>query len=271
MPYLRLRSQSHFFQWAWLNGAAVDAIHQGSFAASPLWLIDSSPELLGLMHITALISALCLALGFMTRWAAILSYGCILAYVHRNPAALYGFDQVIGFLTLYLAIGPSGARLSLDEYLTPVRQRVDNSVSANVSLRLIQLHLCILYFFAGVSKLKGATWWNGFALWGAIGNQEYQTIDLTWLAGFPLIINVLTHLSVWWEVSYAALIWNRHTRPVWLWMAVAVHLGIGLCFGMLTFGLAMLVANAAFVEPRTWREIAEQIRRTFGLRLPGLA
>lgn len=189
-----------------------------------------------------------------------MSFLCVLTYAHRNPAALYGFDQVLGFLTLYLAIGPSGSAFSVDEFLTPVRQRVRLSVGANVATRLMQLHLCVLYLFAGVSKLKGVTWWNGYAIWGAIANQEYQTVDLTWLASWPIIINVLTHVSVWWEVSYAALVWNRHTRPLMLLLALAVHGGIGACFGMLTFGSSMLVANIAFVDPRFVRSLIERCR-----------
>lgn len=251
-------SDAFFGTQSWLNADAVLMVGNGSYSWSPIWLLDQSPALLGLMHVTSFVSAACLAMGLLTRGAAIASFCCLLAYVHRNPAALYGFDQVVGFLTLYLAIGPSGAAFSVDEYLTPQRHRVRSSVSANVALRLMQLHLCVLYFFAGVSKLKGVTWWNGYAIWGAIANQEYQTVDLTWLASWPLIINVLTHVSVWWEVSYPALVWNRHTRPVVLLLAVAVHAGIGSCFGMLTFGSAMLVANSAFLDPRLIRSLVAQ-------------
>lgn len=256
-------SDAFFGSRSWLNVDAVRVIGNGSYSWSPLWLLEQSPALLGLLHVAAFVSAACLALGLLTRGAAIVSFGGVLAYAHRNPAALYGFDQVLGFLTLYLAIGPSGACLSLDEFLTPTRQRVRSSVGANIALRLMQLHLCVLYFFAGVSKLKGVTWWNGYAIWGAIANQEYQTVDLTWLASWPIIVNVLTHVSVWWEVSYAALIWNRHTRPVMLVLAIAVHAGIGMCLGMLTFGAAMLVGNMAFVSPTGIRSLMEHVRSTF--------
>lgn len=256
-------SDAFFGSQSWLNATAVTAIGNGSWSTSPLWWLQESPALLGLMHMAAFVSAICLALGLLTRGSAAVSFCCVLAYAHRNPAALYGFDQVLGFMTLYLAIGPSGSTYSLDEYLTPTRQRVRSSVGANVATRLMQLHLCVLYFFAGVSKLKGITWWNGFAIWGAIANQEYQTVDLTWLASWPIIINLMTHVSVWWEVSYSALVWNRHTRPVMLALAVAVHLGIGTCFGMLTFGCAMLLANFAFMPPELVRRGESFIREAW--------
>ena len=115
--------------------------------------------------------------------------------------------------------------------------------------------VCLLYLFAGLAKLKGVTWWNGFAMWGTVANLEYQTVDLTWLANWPLLINLLTQVTVLWEVSYCVLIWNRHSRPLMQALAVPVHLGIALCFGMLTFGLAMLAANVAFVRPDLIRRV----------------
>jgi hypothetical protein len=116
-------------------------------------------------------------------------------------------------------------------------------------MRLIQLHLCLIYLVAGLAKLKGAAWWSGVAFWGAIGNLEYQTLDMTWLVEWPMIVSLLTVTALAWEISYAALVWNRWTRPLVLAFGVMVHAGIGVCFGMMTFGLSMIVANVAFVSP----------------------
>jgi hypothetical protein len=60
-------------------------------------------------------------------------------------------------------------------------------------------------------------------------------------------VNLLTLATLFWEVSYPALVWPRLTRRLVLAMAVLVHLGIGLSMGMMEFGLAMIVANLAFV------------------------
>ena len=127
------------------------------------------------------------------------------------------------------------------------------SACANVALRLLQCHLCVVYFFSGAGKLLGASWWEGTALWGAAANGQYRTLDLTWMADMPLLINALTLTTLFWEVAYAAIVWPRLTRPWAIGMGVAVHLGIGLAMGMMEFGLAMIVANMAFVPAATWR------------------
>jgi hypothetical protein len=86
-------------------------------------------------------------------------------------------------------------------------------------------------------------------MWRAVANLEYQSIDMTWLANWPLMLNFMTHLTIAWEVSYAALIWPRLTRPIVLALAIPLHLGIACFLGMITFGLVMLIANLAFVPP----------------------
>jgi hypothetical protein len=158
-------------------------------------------------------------------------------------------------LAMYLAVGPSGDAFSLDRWLAGRRAGsplpVRCSWSANLALRLIQIHLCIIYLFAGMAKLTGPAWWDGTALWMALGNMEYQSLDMTWLADWPRLINLMTHVTLFWELSYSALIWPRLTRGVVLALAIPLHMGIAICLGMVTFGLAMLIANLAFV-PSSW-------------------
>ena len=98
--------------------------------------------------------------------------------------------------------------------------------------------------------MLGASWWDGSAMWLSIANSEYQTVDLTWMASMPVLLALMTHIIVLFELSYCVLIWNRLTRPVVLLTAVMMHLGIATCLGMATFGLAMLIGNLAFIAPQ---------------------
>jgi hypothetical protein len=131
-------------------------------------------------------------------------------------------------------------------------------VSANIAIRLLQVHMCIVYLFAGAGKLFGDSWWDGGAMWGALANYEYQSFDLTFLAAHPLVINFLTHLTVAWELSYAALVWPRLTRPIVILLAIPLHLGIALGMGMMTFGLVMLIGNVAFISPALVRAVLDR-------------
>jgi len=232
------------------------------FAWSHFFWIES-PAVLWTLHVLALIIFAMLALGLCTRVVAVLALLVTLSYVHRVPGALFGLDQINVMLALYLAIGPSGSRYSLDAIWARRRNKqnaddVPPSTMANVAIRLLQLHLCVIYLFAGFGKLLGASWWDGTAMWLALANYEYQTIDMTWMGRWPFLINAITQLSLLWEVTYTALIWPKWTRPIVLGLAIPVHLGIAFCMGMVTFGILMVVANIAFVSP----ELIKSILRT---------
>ncbi|MFT5327615.1 MAG: putative membrane protein YphA (DoxX/SURF4 family) [Planctomycetaceae bacterium] len=268
-----LNSDGFFGADAWLNSDAVSAIQADGYLVSALWWADGSPTLIAVVHGVAILNALLLMFGLWSRVAAPVAFLLTASFANRNPAALYGFDQVLGFVTLYLCVNPGHGWLSAD-YWRELRQRqkyagwrrVDTSqivvaqpsVSANIATRLIQLHLCLIYLVAGLAKLKGAAWWSGVAFWGAIGNLEYQTVDMTWLVDWPMVVSLLTVSALAWEISYAALVWNRWARPLVLAFGVMVHAGIAVCFGMMTFGLAMIVANVAFVSPVLIRSLGQR-------------
>lgn len=200
-------------------------------------------------HVVALAIMALFALGWKTRITAILTALLVISYANRATGAQFGLDQINAFLAIYLALGPSGEYFSLDRWLgrAPGATAHAPSVMANLSLRLIQVHMCLVYFFAGTGKLLGQTWWEGTAIWGAVANYEYQTLDLSWLASELWLVNLLTWITLFWEVSYPFLIWPRLTRPIWILIAVAVHLGIGVAMGMMTFGLVMVVGNLSFL------------------------
>jgi hypothetical protein len=239
----------------WLPQGAVELLQKDSYSWSYLWWLQDSPTWLWTFHLLGLVVFAMLAVGLFSRVVSVLALIIALAYVHRVPGALFGLDQINVMLAMYLAVGPSGDAFSLDRWLVGRRAGgplpVRASWTANLAIRLIQIHLCIIYLFAGMAKLTGPAWWDGTALWMALGNMEYQSLDMTWMAEWPRLINLLTHVTIFWELSYSALVWPRQTRAIVLALAIPLHMGIAICLGMITFGLAMLIANFAFV-PSPW-------------------
>lgn len=212
--------------------------------------------------------------GVFTRVTSILSLLIVISYANRLPTAQYGLDQINGILMFYLALGPSGAAYSVDSWLrrspeTRPRQNArgfgwdayDPSIHANVAIRLIQLHMCVIYLFAGLGKLQGISWWNGNAMWLAFSNREYQTLDMTWLCDYPWIVHAMTHFTIFWELTYCVLVWIPILTPIVLLFAFLLHAGIGLCMGMWTFALAMMFGNLAFVPPQLTRRVISRLTK----------
>lgn len=198
---------------------------------------------------------LAFAAGLWSRLTAALSWAIAVSTCWRMPAATYAFDQMIATLALYLAAGgASGRAASVDAWRAgrrggPAGPRP--SVAANLTLRMIQLHLAIVYGSSGLSKLMGREWWDGSALGMILQTPEFQGADLGFLLGMPALVQAGTHLAVWAEILYPVLIWHRLWRPLLLAAIVALHAGIALVLGLAEFSALMIAANLAFV-PGAW-------------------
>ncbi|MBX3424192.1 MAG: HTTM domain-containing protein [Pirellulales bacterium] len=232
-----------------------------------------STWLLWTVHVLALLVFAALAAGFFSRIAALLALPLAISYAHRvTPGAFFGLDKVNCMLAMYLVLGPCGARYSLDR-LWRLRRgdsgEPAESVGANLAMRLLQVHLCIFYLFSGLPKLDGQTWQLGTALWWAAAITEYRSFSLLWTADWPKLTALLTHATVFWEILYCCLVWNRFTRPIVLGMALCVHGGIALFMGMITFGTAMIIANLSFLQPTTVRRFVDPIAARISLALVG--
>ena len=267
--------EAFFGPGGWLPHSVLEQVHS-EYVWSYFWLIES-PEVLWAAHIGALVVFALLTIGFMSRIMSVLAFVIAVSYVHRvMPGAFFGLDKINCMLAMYLMLGPSGAYFSVDRWLAKRRaargragealrenqvQDPPASVGANVAIRMIQLHMCIIYLFSGLNKLQGVYWWDGTALWWSVANLEYQSLDMTWLVHHPRLTALMTHVAVFWELFYIVLVWHRGWRPIVLLGAVLVHGGIAIAMGMITFGLVMLIGNIAFLSPHFVRACVGVVRR----------
>lgn len=246
---------------SWLSANTAALMNQEpsgrNYAWSHLYWIDS-PALLWTLHLAALGVFFLLTIGLFSRVMAILAWLLTLSYCHRLTGTLFGLDQLNAFIAMYLTLGPCSAAWSIDRWLARRRGALappPPAISTNIAVRLLQLHMCVIYLFGGIGKMRGETWWDGSALWLAFASLEYQSVDMTWTVRHRWLLALLTHVTVFWETFYCFLVWPKFTRPFCLAMAVLVHAGIGLCLGMPTFGLVMMIGNLAFVAPETVRGV----------------
>ncbi|MDA1015128.1 MAG: HTTM domain-containing protein [Planctomycetota bacterium] len=254
---------SFFGPQAWVAPDVLADYQQDEFVYS-FWPHVAEEYLLP-CHLAAVFVFACFTIGLFSEITLPLAFILLLSYVHRLPGALFGLDQIIGLLTLYCAVGGAGKAGSLDSWLRSRRgTRVESSslsVRSNIGLRLIQVHMCLIYLVAGLSKLQGTAWWDGHAMWLAFANIEYQSRDMTWLAEYPKLINLMTHVTVLWELFFCTLIWRPAIRPYMLLVGIALHCGIGAFLGMWTFGLIMLVGCVSFVPVQTLERILSVFSR----------
>jgi hypothetical protein len=194
-------------------------------------------------------SLVSLVLGFHTRLAALFAWGIHLSLVTSGFASFYGVDQIANTFLFYLLVFPSGRAWTFESHREepiPV-----------VYLRVMQVHLCVIYLSAGVEKAMGRQWWNGEAIWQAIGQPAFRTFDLSWLAQYPWIPALAGWATLVVEIGYLLFIWPRRTRRLWCFATIGLHLGLGLFMGLVFFSSVMiLLTGCLFLIPETWTEPA---------------
>ena len=250
----------------WNGREIVEEYLRDTWAPSFWWYVP--PQWSSVVHWLCISVLVLFTVGLWSRVTAVLSMAIVVSYSYRAILSNYGLDQINAILMFYLCIGPSGAALSVDRWWRNRRKRPSEispprrQASANLALRLIQIHFCVIYFYAGLSKLQGDAWWNGEAVWMALANYEYQTLDMTWIAWYPWVSDLMTHTTIIWEVFFVALVWTR-LRPLVLIIGAAVHIGIGGAMGMWTFGLIMIYGHIAFWPQNSVKRIQRWVRQEF--------
>jgi len=198
-----------------------------------------------------------LLLGIGTRFSSVLAFATHLLLTNSAPATTYGVDQFARIALFYCCWMPVGAQLSVDRLIK--RNSLSASISARIGLRVLQLHLAVMYLATGLHKAAGPQWWNGEAIWRAVTLPQLAQFDLTWLSSIPLLPMAIGWATLAVEIGYCILVWHGRTRFLAVASIVGMHLGIAAVLGLNSFAFLMIALNvAAFLVP-------DQVRGAAGL------
>ena len=157
--------------------------------------------------------------------------------------AVYGADNFMTMGLFYLMLSPLPDQYSLDHRL--VKTKPKDPQLLGFWRRVLQVHLCLVYFFGGLAKCLGSGWWDGSNLWRALTRPPFDIISPDILIRFKYLLPILGISICLIELGYVFFIWMKKTRFVWLVCIVGMHIAIGLTMGMYLFALIMIVLNLA--------------------------
>jgi Vitamin K-dependent gamma-carboxylase len=201
-----------------------------------------------------MVAALSLAAGFHSRLSAVLVFAGVLTFERRNPWIFNAGDNLLRVLAFYMTLAPSGAALSVDRWRKHRDAFWEFPMRAPIAVRLIQLQLSIVYFFAVWSKVRGVTWNDGTAVSYAFRLEDLQRFAVPhWLMDSVFAANVFTYGTLMIELGVAFAIWNKALRPVAVAAGLSLHLGIDYAIRVGFFTWAILTPYLAFVNPY-WAE-----------------
>jgi hypothetical protein len=220
-----------------------------------------TPGGLRTVHACGLLTLALFTCGLFTRLTGIASLVVVLSYLHRGPMLTSQVEPILAFVLFYLCLGPAGAACSLDRRWAARREGLPVPASslaspwATVSLRLIQVHLTVVYLMMAVGKLGGNIWWSGLAMWFLIARSEQRMVDLTALSSLPLLVHAGSYAVMFWQAAFPILIWNRLARPLLLGINALMWALLAPVIGNIPLAVMMVVASLAFVPGDVLRKV----------------
>jgi hypothetical protein len=186
---------------------------------------------------------LLLLLGLFCRPAAIIAWFLHLCAAESGGLFAYGADNFMTTGLFYLMLSPLPDRYSLDHRL--LKTDLKNLQLLGFWRRVLQVHMCFVYFIGGLAKCLGSGWWDGSNLWRSLTRPPFNIISPDILVRFKYALPIVGISICLIEVGYPVFIWIRKTGLFWLVSIVAMHAAIGLAMGMYLFALVMIVLNVA--------------------------
>ena len=203
-------------------------------------------------------SAAGLLFGIFTRFCAVLTWFCHYIILSSISIFQYGVDIFLHIALFYLMIMPVHRAYSLDKRIRQIN--TGPSWSNTLSIRVLQIHLCLIYLSSGYEKLLSPNWWSGNVVWRALVQPDFRQFDVTWMADKPWIPILLSWFTMIVETTYCVVMWLPRYRVIWLVCIIFLHAGIAILLGLWLFSLIMILLSISafgydcFFDLPSWKK-----------------
>lgn len=203
-----------------------------------------------IMHLGLIFALIFVLFGVGGRVLIFIAWLLDIAFIHRNYSIIFGADLMGAIWLFYLMFTQASSTLSLSGIFKKnihIKPAPADIVS-QVFFRLMQIQICTIYIFTGFEKLRGASWWDGSALWTVLGNTQMVTMDFSWLRHFPLVIGIMTFSTILFEIYFSVFIWMEKYKKLIIIAGVLFHTGIAISMNLYQFSAIMMGTYFFFVD-----------------------
>ena len=218
-------------------------------------------------------SAVCLAIGFLTRLNSVVVYVCLASIQQRNLFILHGGDTFLRVAGFFLIFSAAGAALSVDRLIRIWRGKEAAEIRPRRpwAQRMIQFELSLVYFVGFCWKVAGPMWVQGAALSYIYRLDELQRFPLpSWFLNVTLM-KLATWFTLVLEFALGVLIWIRELRYYLLAIGLVFHLFIEYSMNIPMFEWDILSAYVLFIDAgdleRAWNWISDRVGPHLGERI----
>jgi hypothetical protein len=255
----------------------------GPNGAYPLWLferdlpasrapsffaVQSEPLFQGL-YVLSIGAAVLYVVGWQTRWIGIWLYALTWSLIYRNPMLMTGGEKLLlAMLPYVVLLVNTSTYLSADSGWRrigsplPSPSRPFRALVHNAGLVCVINQLAIMYGFSGFAKLLGEPWRDGTAVYYVLRSPELSLPGLSpLLYQSAILIQVMTHLTLAFEISFPILVWIPRARWLVVLTAVAFHTFIGIGLGLMLFAVQALIFQLVLVGDAPYQSLATWLDR----------
>ncbi len=211
-----------------------------------LYMLSPSGAVAKSMFVSGILVTAAFALGFKTRITSVLFYIFTWSLYSRDPFLLDGGDNLLYLLAFYLMFTECGLHFSLDasNRRADWRPNPKRALVSNFAVAAIVCQLCILYLTSATSKIQGAMWQNGTALYYILRTAEFNlSKSAHYFYDSDYVVTVLTWSTVLFQLSWPFLVWFKKPRPFLFLGAALLHASIGYYMGLVWFSGVMITAE----------------------------
>ncbi len=200
-------------------------------------------------------AALLFTVGLWTRASAITVWACLLSVHDRNVPIHNSGDTVMLVMVAYMALAPSGAACSLERLGRIWRGREGDLPPPIVpwAQRLMQLQIATVYLCTSLSKLTGAQWRSGMAVYYPLHLPDSARFPVPWMdSSHVWLIQLLTWGALGIELALWTLVWFPRLRLWVLGAGILLHLGIDYSLNIPLFSALMIASYGVFLTSADW-------------------
>ena len=212
----------------------------------------TAPLPMAVLYVALLLCSAAFTVGYRTRPAGAAALLLHLAFHGRNEFVFWGWPEMLTAFTLTVVLAPSCRRLSIDAWRRRRAGTTEQEVMAAWPLRLLQLHVALVYVVAAWSRLDNPHWLDGSMLSRILADGTFSRWPVLATAPEPLLA-ALTYAA--WAVELASpfALWQAGTRRWFVAALVGLHAGLELLTRVGWWNVVMLAGLAAFA-PLPWLE-----------------
>ncbi len=212
------------------------------------------------------LSLFTISVGYCTRLSLIVCSVLYFYFCNLDAiSTMTKYSVISSHVLLMLSCSNCGSLWSIDAWLSKrAGHDPDYAVGQAWPRRCLQLLIGIVYFGAAITKMNTPAFLSGDQLhfWMLTHiNFRHPLGELISL--YPIVIKIMSYVSLIWEVTFVFLVWRGQWRPWVLTVGILFHFMTVLTLGLLIFPMVCFSCYLCFLDEH---DVA-QIRQWWGALL----